>query len=271
MGGRVYDPLIGRFLSRDPYIDGVDSSQGANGYGYVHNNPLSRWDPTGYGAEDLDEIVVTGRRSRWRSVFLEEFARFLSQPFAGGAPAGGGGPGGTDGAAAPPAEPTDGGREEPQSEPPPCEYGLSTASGSVTAGGYAGKGGEVTAGLDNGHSFVTSRSGFGFGGGISFNPRGGMPIRPADQSTGGVISSVTMQFSLSAGVPSTTLAGSVSVEWGVAYSSRDGFGWVGNVDPAVGALADKGLRATGSAGGQITVYSAPTTTITSTETCRAHW
>jgi RHS repeat-associated protein len=105
----TYDPLIGRFLSRDPYIDGVDSSQGANGYGYVHNNPLSRWDPTGYGAEDLDEIVVTGRRSRWRSVYLDEIARFLSQPFAGNAQ-GGGGAGGVNGATTPPAEPKEGGR-----------------------------------------------------------------------------------------------------------------------------------------------------------------
>ncbi|MCM2311821.1 MAG: RHS repeat-associated core domain-containing protein, partial [Steroidobacteraceae bacterium] len=51
MGGRVYDPVIGRFLSRDPYIDGVQNSQGANGYAYVWNNPLTRWDPTGYGGQ----------------------------------------------------------------------------------------------------------------------------------------------------------------------------------------------------------------------------
>lgn len=47
--GRVYDPVIGRFQTRDPFIDGIDSSQGPNGYAYVWNNPLSRWDPTGYG------------------------------------------------------------------------------------------------------------------------------------------------------------------------------------------------------------------------------
>ena len=51
MGGRVYDPVVGRFLSRDPYIDGLGSSQGANGYAYVWNNPLTRWDPTGYGGQ----------------------------------------------------------------------------------------------------------------------------------------------------------------------------------------------------------------------------
>ena len=83
LGGRVYDPLIGRFLSRDPFIDGVGSSQGANGYAYVWNNPLTRWDPSGYGgrAEELhvridchegkcnevfalEEVVVVARRIR---------------------------------------------------------------------------------------------------------------------------------------------------------------------------------------------------------------
>jgi hypothetical protein len=51
MNGRVYDPAVGRFLSRDPYIDGVASSQGANGYAYVGNNPLTYIDPSGYGLE----------------------------------------------------------------------------------------------------------------------------------------------------------------------------------------------------------------------------
>jgi RHS repeat-associated protein len=48
MNGRVYDPVVARFLSRDPFIDGVDSSQGPNGYAYVHNNPLNRIDPSGF-------------------------------------------------------------------------------------------------------------------------------------------------------------------------------------------------------------------------------
>ena len=48
MNGRVYDPLAGRFLSRDPIIDGFDNSQGSNGYGYVWNNPLNRTDPSGF-------------------------------------------------------------------------------------------------------------------------------------------------------------------------------------------------------------------------------
>ncbi|MYD96356.1 MAG: hypothetical protein F4X98_03080, partial [Gammaproteobacteria bacterium] len=47
MNGRVYDPLLGRFLSPDPVVSGPAGSQGWALYGYVGNNPLSRTDPTG--------------------------------------------------------------------------------------------------------------------------------------------------------------------------------------------------------------------------------
>ncbi|MDC7718483.1 RHS repeat-associated core domain-containing protein [Vogesella sp. DC21W] len=47
MNARIYDPLLGRFLSPDPVIDGVDNMQGYNRYAYVSNNPLSYSDPSG--------------------------------------------------------------------------------------------------------------------------------------------------------------------------------------------------------------------------------
>ena len=88
MNGRVYEPIAGRFLGADPIIDGVSSSQGPNAYAYVHNNPLTYVDPSGYSrvangnqrplhfdygnvtreqvfGEFLDEVIVTGRRIPW--------------------------------------------------------------------------------------------------------------------------------------------------------------------------------------------------------------
>ncbi len=50
MNGRVYDPTIARFVSADPFIDGVTNTQGWNRYSYVGNNPLSYADPSGYWA-----------------------------------------------------------------------------------------------------------------------------------------------------------------------------------------------------------------------------
>jgi hypothetical protein len=53
MGGRVYDPEIGRFLSPDPFVQFPASTQGFNRYAYVGNNPLSYTDPSGYFLKKL--------------------------------------------------------------------------------------------------------------------------------------------------------------------------------------------------------------------------
>ncbi|WHI49963.1 RHS repeat-associated core domain-containing protein [Microbulbifer sp. MLAF003] len=50
MNGRVYDPTLARFVSADPLIDGITSVQGYNRYAYVHNNPLTYTDPSGYSS-----------------------------------------------------------------------------------------------------------------------------------------------------------------------------------------------------------------------------
>jgi RHS repeat-associated protein len=48
MNGRVYDPVIGRFLSADPFIQAPENTQSPNRYSYVFNNPLSYTDPSGF-------------------------------------------------------------------------------------------------------------------------------------------------------------------------------------------------------------------------------
>ncbi|MGX6750389.1 polymorphic toxin-type HINT domain-containing protein [Streptomyces xantholiticus] len=46
LGARLYDPVVGRFLSADPLMDLNDPLQ-SNGYTYAHNNPVTHSDPTG--------------------------------------------------------------------------------------------------------------------------------------------------------------------------------------------------------------------------------
>ncbi|MFI9600665.1 ricin-type beta-trefoil lectin domain protein [Streptomyces sp. NPDC052043] len=46
LGARLYDPVVGRFLSADPVLDLNDVLQ-SNGYSYAHNNPVTMSDPTG--------------------------------------------------------------------------------------------------------------------------------------------------------------------------------------------------------------------------------
>jgi RHS repeat-associated protein len=53
MNGRVYDPLVGRFLSADPFIQSPYNLQSHNRYSYVMNNPLGYTDPSGYRSFSL--------------------------------------------------------------------------------------------------------------------------------------------------------------------------------------------------------------------------
>lgn len=48
MGGRIYDPSLGRMLQADPFIQDPLNTQNYDRYTYVLNNPLIYTDPTGY-------------------------------------------------------------------------------------------------------------------------------------------------------------------------------------------------------------------------------
>ena len=56
MNGRVYDPILGRMLSPDNYVQAPNNTQSFNRYSYCVNNPLKYTDPTG----DFFWTAVTG-------------------------------------------------------------------------------------------------------------------------------------------------------------------------------------------------------------------
>ena len=55
MNGRVYDPLIGRFLSADPLIQEPTNGQSYNRYTYVFNNATNLTDPTGFASNPVKD------------------------------------------------------------------------------------------------------------------------------------------------------------------------------------------------------------------------
>jgi len=57
MNGRIYDPLMARFLSADPMIQDPAHSQSYNRYTYVWNNPTNLTDPTGFRAADTGDLL----------------------------------------------------------------------------------------------------------------------------------------------------------------------------------------------------------------------
>ena len=121
---------------------------------------------------------------------------------------------------------------------------------SVTAGGYLGVGGQITFGNDGGNGFMTARLGFGLGGGVSYTPNGGIPgPAPQDPSSSGVVLSCSAKANFNAGPLSAYLEkggarnysnAESAMYGGAGYSTRDRF---------------TGVNASGSFGGQITIYS----------------
>ena len=55
MNGRIYDPLLGRFLSADVVVQAPGNLQAYNRYSYVMNNPLSKTDPSGFMETTITE------------------------------------------------------------------------------------------------------------------------------------------------------------------------------------------------------------------------
>ncbi|RXR17339.1 hypothetical protein EQG63_11155 [Flavobacterium amnicola] len=57
MNGRLYDPMLHRFLQPDNYIQDPHNTQNYNRYGYAFNNPLKYTDPSG---EEFFTAIVIG-------------------------------------------------------------------------------------------------------------------------------------------------------------------------------------------------------------------
>ncbi|PJB56467.1 MAG: hypothetical protein CO098_14055 [Bacteroidetes bacterium CG_4_9_14_3_um_filter_41_19] len=56
MNGRMYDYMLGRFLSPDNHVQAPDYTQNFNRYSYVLNNPLKYTDPSGYSVVGCRKI-----------------------------------------------------------------------------------------------------------------------------------------------------------------------------------------------------------------------
>ena len=76
MNARVYDPLVGRFLSADPTVPRPFDTQSHNRYSYAVNNPLSRVDFD--GLEDCR--VTTGRCESPHDESAELWERVVGGP-----------------------------------------------------------------------------------------------------------------------------------------------------------------------------------------------
>lgn len=79
MNGRVYDPELGRFLSADPNVQSVSSSQSYNRYSYVMNNPLKYTDPSGYFFKKLWRAIEKTSKFIYRISPDHQLFKFLAR------------------------------------------------------------------------------------------------------------------------------------------------------------------------------------------------
>ncbi len=78
MDGRIYDPVIGRFLSADPYVQDPANSQCLNRYSYCINNPLAFVDPSGFGFFSWAGRVCRSIGKAVKSVFSNPVVRIVT-------------------------------------------------------------------------------------------------------------------------------------------------------------------------------------------------
>jgi hypothetical protein len=66
MNGRVYDPMVARFMMADPGVPHPDDLQSYNRYAYACNNPLLNIDLNGF--QDNKGHTVIHKSVTWPSV-----------------------------------------------------------------------------------------------------------------------------------------------------------------------------------------------------------
>ena len=72
MNARIYDPEVGRFMSADPTIPDMYSSQSLNRTTYVQNNPGTLIDPTGFRPRNANNYSIYFDRRGYAKSRLED-------------------------------------------------------------------------------------------------------------------------------------------------------------------------------------------------------
>ncbi|MCP4277825.1 MAG: hypothetical protein GY779_15880 [Gammaproteobacteria bacterium] len=89
MNARLYDPVLGRFISPDTFVQSKANTQALNRYSYVLNNPLSYTDPSGHFfislASSAGSLWFANEVYHWGQDHPQQAAIIAATTFTGGA------------------------------------------------------------------------------------------------------------------------------------------------------------------------------------------
>ncbi len=88
MNGRIYDPVLARFLSPDPYVQAPDFTQNYNRYAYCLNNPFKYTDPSGE-LFAIDDIIIGAMIGAFVNAVIQGMSHKSNEQIIGGFFAGG--------------------------------------------------------------------------------------------------------------------------------------------------------------------------------------
>ena len=74
MNARMYDPMLGRFLSPDNYVQDASTVSAFNRYAYCRNNPVNFSDPTGNESREASYFLWSNYNNINNSYLSNDFA-----------------------------------------------------------------------------------------------------------------------------------------------------------------------------------------------------
>lgn len=145
LGARLYDPVIGRFLSRDPLLI-LDTATRSNPYAFASNDPVNSADPSGLHEDPRDVIIISedGNGAPKGPPTAPPSSPPSGGTSTGGTPAGGAPPGGAPPSGTPQPPPS----AEPPIPPLPTDPSQPPESGpgGINGPGLGGGGGGIVVG-----------------------------------------------------------------------------------------------------------------------------
>ena len=77
MNGRIYDPVLGRFMTPDPFVQDPNNLQSYNRYAYCLNSPIGCTDPSGHFWQIVVAVIAAAEVAKQAGIIDSGLARTI--------------------------------------------------------------------------------------------------------------------------------------------------------------------------------------------------